>query len=173
MRLLILSESHRQIREMSMIIEKLQKDCDAILHAGDFVDDILVFQELYKNKKFYYVKGNCDFGNEAKKELIIEMGGVRIFMTHGHEYSVKYNTDRIIYAAMEKQADVCIFGHTHCPTCFYENGILIMNPGSISMPRGYKYPTYGIINIEDKTPRGSIVAIEGSIIKPAENIQRY
>ena len=42
-------------------------------------------------KPVYTVKGNCDAGDIAE-EQVITLGGVRIFMTHGHAYAIALNS---------------------------------------------------------------------------------
>ena len=51
--------------------------------------------------------------------------------------------------ARNKDADVVIYGHTHCPQITYVDDIAIVNPGSISYPRqeGRK-PSYLVIDVD-------------------------
>lgn len=87
------------------------------------------------------VPGNCD-GLSSESVLTLELGGKRIFMTHGHLHGVKLHYQRILYAALEAEADLLLFGHTHRPECFYERGLWVMNPGACG-----KNGTYGVVNI--------------------------
>ena len=47
-------------------------------------------------------------------------------------------------------ADIAIFGHTHTPLCIEEEGILYLNPGSVSLPRQVTYRSIVILDIEDE-----------------------
>ena len=46
-------------------------------------------------------------------------------------------------AAREKKADIVLFGHTHQALAEYDDGLYILNPGSLHGSMG----TYGIIDI--------------------------
>lgn len=94
------------------------------------------------------VRGNCDYGDfDVPEQRLVEYGGVRILMTHGHRYGVKSGLLRYDMAARENQVDVALFGHTHCAYCEENNGVWLLNPGSC----GYDRPTCGIVEIEDGT----------------------
>ena len=43
-----------------------------------------------------------------------------------------------------------MFGHTHCPLVEYREGIMLVNPGSISLPRQQsRKPTYIRMSVEE------------------------
>ena len=93
------------------------------------------------------LRGNCDWGSTlpATEELCLE--GKRIFMTHGHLYQVKMGYYPIYCAAREKKADILLFGHTHVPMQDYDDGLYVLNPGSLHGANA----SYGILDI---TPAG-------------------
>jgi putative phosphoesterase len=68
-------------------------------------------------------------------------------MTHGHHYDVKWDYQRIFYKGLEMEADVILFGHSHVPVHVEEDGILIMNPGSTSHPRGNSNKSYALLEV--------------------------
>ena len=45
-------------------------------------------------------------------------------------------------------ANVVLFGHTHVPLCLEEEGVLYLNPGSLTSPRGGSHASYAILEIE-------------------------
>ena len=96
------------------------------------------------------MRGNCDFSSKLPPVEVKEIGGKKIFVTHGHLYNAKYTIMDLIYAAREQGADILLFGHTHMPMTDYYEGLHIMNPGSCC---GY-FASYGVIDI---TPKGDIV----------------
>lgn len=149
MKILVFSDSHGQNELMSDIIIRLYEKIDMVLFLGDCIDDFIDFQFIFPNKKFFYVSGNCDFYHDAPSEQIIEAAGKKIFMTHGHRYSVKQGLEKIMNEARRHGADICLYGHSHFPNIVCENGIHLMNPGSISLPRGTKYPSYGVIEVKN------------------------
>ena len=43
--------------------------------------------------------------------------------------------NNIYYRAKELEVDIALFGHTHESLILEEDGVILMNPGSISLPR--------------------------------------
>ena len=76
-------------------------------------------------------------------ERLIELGGVRILMMHGHTRGVKSSAMNACYAARECGAQILLFGHTHRPLVDWDGTLWVMNPGSIRDRR-----TYGVITLE-------------------------
>ncbi len=149
MRIIVISDTHGAYDRLYKIVMNNFK-ADAFIHLGDCVDECIKlirdFPEIAQ--RFYFVKGNCDYGSNAPILKIIDIApGHRIFAAHGHRYGVKYDTEAIVSAAKENSCDIALFGHTHARLCTYENGIHIMNPGSASQPRDGKPASYGFIDI--------------------------
>ena len=130
MRILVLSDNHLKGLKFN------PSNYDAIIHAGDRGNA----SRALKDYKAFYVCGNCDITGE--KSLVFNLFNKKIFLTHGDLYNVKLSLNSLIYAAMEKECDICIYGHTHIPDCFIEEGILFLNPGA------YKDGFYAIIGDE-------------------------
>ena len=65
-------------------------------------------------------------------------------MMHGHRKNVKFGYYGAVLAARQENADILLFGHTHSAMTDYDDGLYIMNPGSLGQAG---YPTYGIIDI--------------------------
>ena len=72
--------------------------------------------------------------------------GVKIFFTHGHLYGVKSGEYNIVCAARERKAQVLLYGHTHNAFTDYEDGLYLMNPGSLS---GWQ-ATYGTLDLTEQ-----------------------
>lgn len=119
MKILILSDSH------SKPIDDIKfKNYDYIFHAGDYGTS----KNILTENNVHYVSGNCDFGD--KNDLELEINNKKIYMTHGHLYNVKNQYNSLIYKALSLNANICIFGHTHCPEYFTRYDILFINPGA-------------------------------------------
>jgi putative phosphoesterase len=144
-RIVVCSDSHNNFRKLHQMAEQ-REDAHLFLHLGDGERDWDDLASLYPQKKFLFVRGNCDWGSVAKTEDLVVCEGKRIFFTHGHLYGVKGSTDRLLERAMELKADICCFGHTHVPLSVYQDGVYLLNPGSISLPRTGQ-PTYAVIDI--------------------------
>ncbi len=70
-------------------------------------------------------------------------------LVHGNKEKVYYGIDKLYYTALEENAEIIFFGHTHAPYYeIYEN-IHFCNPGSISKPRSTVNPTYGLLTINN------------------------
>ncbi|AJA47446.1 phosphodiesterase [Clostridium pasteurianum DSM 525 = ATCC 6013] len=131
----VLSDTHRingYIKEAC----KYTKDCDIIMHLGDNVEDVGEIKQYYKGK-IINVSGNCDY-TDVPSEKIEIIEGKKFFLTHGHRYNVKSSLMNLKYKALETGADIVLFGHTHIAISAEEDGILFINPGSVSMPRNGK-----------------------------------
>lgn len=134
-RLLVFSDSHGSINNCEEVINNFQYKVSAILHAGDYARDAEDLESIYPDIPVYYVHGNTDYISRAPGEIVFEIDGVRIFLTHGHEYYVKqeirsgYRT--LLNKAKMEEVDLCVFGHTHIPATELNLGVTLLNPGSI------------------------------------------
>ena len=140
MKILVASDSHGRPDALRRAIER--EDLHAVLFLGDGISDAEKMREEYPDLTIITVPGNCDWGSVDEPERLIELGGVRILMMHGHTRGVKYDGTRAYYAAKETGADVLLYGHTHCPMVDYDGTTYTMNPGSIRYTG-----TYGVLVI--------------------------
>lgn len=133
MKILITSDTHGQYGKISDLILD-RGDIDLMLHAGDGVEDC---KDIYYETgiDYYVVKGNNDFFSNEPYTKIIEHNGYRILLTHGHKEGIDYTLSNLIEKAKEKSCDIAIFGHIHRYVEINRAGILILNPGSPSLPR--------------------------------------
>ncbi len=142
-KILILSDSHRWTEELDTVKKKHQAEVDLMIHCGD--------SELSANQPemsgFVVVEGNCDYGQEFPKEAEVDIPGHKIFVTHGHLFSVKSTLMNLYYRAEELNADIVCFGHSHQLGMELMDDILFINPGSIRLPRGRKERTYCLLEV--------------------------
>ena len=147
MRIAIVSDTHRSDKYIN-VARNYIKNAEILIHLGDNTDDVEKLTKGFEGE-VYSVSGNCDYGSKMPSEQIIELGDKRIFITHGHNYGVKYSLNNIYYRGKELNADIVLFGHTHEALVLEEDGIIFMNPGSISLPRGTSR-SIGYIEINDE-----------------------
>ena len=152
MRIVVLSDTHGDHYHLEQAVAS-QPKADLFIHLGDGERDLEEIAALFPEKKFEFVSGNCDFGSQTPHENELMAGGKRIFYTHGHQYHVKYGISGILDEGRRRKADIVLFGHTHVPLTFYEDGLYLMNPGSLGHPVEGK-PTYGVVDI---TKGGGVV----------------
>ncbi len=148
MRILVLSDTHRNLGRAIELVHDFSKRIDAVIHLGDNAEDIDFIKKNYR-LPVYAVAGNCDYGSTAPHESVLTFENTKVFITHGHYYNVKYNADIVSQQAVALGADVCLFGHTHMPYVQVKQNVVIMNPGSLSEPRGGSKPSYGILKIDN------------------------
>jgi len=140
MRILVISDSHGAKRMVEKVAA-LHDNARAIIFLGDGLRDIENLEYIYPQTKIYAVPGNCDFFSNENPIGKIEISDKLIYFSHGHIHNVKYDTDGFINAARLSGADIALFGHTHIPFTKYDEGLYVMNPGSL------KKDSYGIIDI--------------------------
>ena len=152
-RILVFSDSHDRLALCEKTIKNVP--CDLILHAGDYARDAQELKKRFPDKELIYVRGNCDIHAYAQDDEIIELDGVRIFLTHGHKYAVKYEDSyrTLTAAARAKDCSVAVFGHTHEAYTDENDGVLLLNPGSARF-------SYGVIEIENGKPKACVIRDE-------------
>lgn len=147
MKVLVMSDTHGYITNAKKAIER-NPDIRMVLHLGDYCRDAVQLNQMYPNITFEYVYGNCDIGTfSVMGEKVVEIEGKKIFMTHGHRYSVKWDHNRIIEKAEAEGADVILYGHTHISLIDQNSNFLIVNPGSISESRSNLSESYAILEV--------------------------
>ncbi len=172
MKLLVISDTHGSLDHAAGVIAAIKDKISAIIHLGDHDRDAQKIQDWYPKIPVHCVAGNCDFGSQSPKEQVLTFVHKKIWITHGHNHHVKWGYDTISYAGSEKGVDAVLFGHTHTPLLIQIGSMILMNPGSISNPRGTPNPTYGMIDINDQGNMGfSIVSVQpNDLYKPIMNL---
>ena len=108
------------------------------------------------------VRGNCeaevdqmvlDFPVMADYCVILE-GNRTIYATHGHVYNEGHLPPL-------KEGDILIHGHTHVLKAEQREGYILLNPGSVSIPKEGNPPTYAVL--EDKV--FTIKDFDGNIVR--------
>lgn len=147
MTILVLSDSHATLRFMRQCVRALHPD--ALIHLGDYFDDGEVLKEEFPGIPCYQVPGNCDRYRcpPGQPEIVIDrIGGVDIYMTHGHRHHVKSGIGALLRDARTAGVDVVLYGHTHAADCHTEaDGLWVLNPGSC----GYYGGSAGVIETRD------------------------
>ena len=160
MKIGIISDTHGNYNSVENAVT-LAQDMDMWLHSGDCVPDAEYLQSLV-DVPVHFVAGNCDWPmNDTKYEKIIEIPGHKIFLTHGHNYGVRYTQEYIMEAAESQGADIAVYGHTHIVDIMKENSVLVLNPGSASRPRDENQGSFMIMEIsEGKEPEIQVIRLK-------------
>ncbi len=162
MRIGLISDTHGDLESFLEIKERLSK-YDLIIHTGDILNHGprnpipkgynpgLLADEIAKiTTPFIWVKGNCD--SEVDKlatsriyifpYLFFVWNNIKILATHG-------DMDFVYEDAKSLGVRVFISGHTHIPGVKEEDGIIFINPGSTSIPKGEYGGSFGELILDD------------------------
>ncbi|MCG8396746.1 metallophosphoesterase [Bacillus atrophaeus] len=145
MKVLIISDSHGLEEELNMIAKRHEKEVDLMIHCGDSELE----SENPALEPFSVVKGNCDFTGNFEDELILTAGAKRILVVHGHLHGIKQSLLTVYYRAEELGADIICFGHSHIAGSEMLRGKLMINPGSIRLPRVRNVKSYAILTLAE------------------------
>jgi uncharacterized protein len=159
-KVLVVSDSHGLTKELEVIRERHLDEVDLMIHCGDS-------QLMADNKAmtgYLTVMGNCDFSGYPL-ETNTEIAGRKIFITHGHRYSVKTSMLNLGYKAEEVNADIVCFGHSHILGAEVIDGRLFLNPGSVRLPRERLEKTYVILELLEEKIMMSVYELGGREIK--------
>ncbi len=145
MRIGVFSDSHGDISNARRFMDSLAP-LDCLFHLGDYAADGERLAALFACPA-YTVRGNCDFRSNAPLERTVDLGGKRFLLLHGQEY---YSLNAIMYRGEEVHADMVLYGHTHVPELSADGARLILNPGSLSRPRGGSRESCALLLLEGK-----------------------
>lgn len=175
MKLFIVSDIHGSLEDLKKVLDLFEKEkADKLVLLGDLLyhgprnplpegynpKEVAQLLNHYKDK-IIAVRGNCDaevdqmvldFPMRADySELFID--NHRFFITHGH----LYNEESM---PLLNEGDILMYGHFHKPIAKKENGIVIFNPSSISLPKAGE-KSFGIYENHEL----KIVSLENKCIK--------
>jgi len=154
MKLLIASDIHGSARCCKALTERIAEEKpDRVILLGDLLyhgprndlpgeyDTKAVAEMLNSIKPApLCVRGNCDSEvdqmmlhfpiQSTYSSLQLEEKNTAVFFTHGHLID-----SLLPLLKFYENKTVLLFGHTHIPECTEEDGIVMMNPGSTSIPK--------------------------------------
>mgnify|MGYP002069546809 CR=1 FL=1 len=113
-------------------------------------------------EEIYAVRGNCE---AEVDQMVLEfpvmadygvlvLNGLTFYATHGHVYHPDHLPPM-------KPGDILIYGHTHLLRAEAIRSNYVLNPGSVSIPKGGNPATFGILDGQEF----SIVDFEGNVVK--------
>ena len=85
---------------------------------------------------------------------VLALNGLTFYATHGHVYHPNHLPPM-------KSGDILIYGHTHLLRAEAIGSNYVLNPGSVSIPKGGNPATFGILDGQEF----SIVDFEGNVVK--------
>ncbi len=144
--ILVISDTHARGMEdlPKTLIERMER-ADLIIHAGDF-DTYDFYSELRSTAKLEAVAGNSDeyeITLELPETARIDVEGIGIGVTHMPIFD---DFSDLVYKAKELEVDLMVFGHTHRPHLRVVGGVILLNPGSPTLPR-FRIPTFAEVYV--------------------------
>lgn len=178
----VISDTHGNAAVWREVVEKHFKDVELIIHAGDILYhgprnplsggyDPAELAELINScpVPVVFAKGNCDSAVDQMMLLypiqspyaFVQLAGRRLIAHHGDGL----NREEMISLARRYRADVFISGHTHVPVLEEVSGVILLNPGSPTLPKGDGTPTVALLESTDALLKVNIIDITGRQIK--------
>ena len=122
-KILIVSDSHGNADALEAILSA--EKADIVIHCGDGCSDSEIL-----SCRVLAVRGNVDVTHcHYDSEIICEIAGRKIFVTHGDGYGVKSTLFPLVSRAKAVGATYVFFGHTHRQMIETVEGITMVNPG--------------------------------------------
>ena len=144
-RIVLVSDNHGD-RKGLQYLRETYADYDYFVHCGDSEMSI---GEL---EGFICVRGNNDFplGNDAPDQTVLEAGGHRIYICHGHmDFLSYFHYEPLARRAQARGCDTVFFGHVHKYDDETVEGVRLLNPGSLRHNRDGSAPSYMLVHINE------------------------
>ncbi len=145
LKIIAFSDSHNRIGSMIDIVQSEKPDL--IFHLGDCTDDAYDLSYAVSTP-ISFIRGNNDYTFEVPESKIVELEDIKMFLCHGHTFAIYKGIGALLKEAKRKNCNIALFGHTHLPLYEIHDNIHILNPGSISLPRGGNRPSYSVITLD-------------------------
>lgn len=167
MKIGVMSDTHGSLVYFEKALEVLS-DCDILLHAGDVLyhgprNDLPkgynpkgVISKINELDNILIARGNCDADVDQMvinhpiqgPYVLSQFGETRILINHGYVDS----KEATIKKAKSMGADILILGHTHVKELYVDENLIVINPGSTSIPKdgSHSVATIDIIQTHDE-----------------------
>jgi uncharacterized protein len=146
----IISDTHGILRKAA--IESL-RGSDLIIHAGD-IGDPAILKTLDQIAPTTAVRGNTDRSDWAKsisETEVLEAGELSLYIIHDYS-TLDLNPRSAGFHAV-------IYGHSHRASIDWQNGVLLLNPGSAGPRRFHQSVTLALLSIKNKKMYPEIIRL--------------
>lgn len=146
----ILSDTHGYVESIPAILEATKEEKISLwLHCGDVADDARYMQSL-TDIPVKMVRGNNDRIKPLAPEIeLFPFEDTFIYMTHGDKISPFQREGELRFIIEHYGAGLIALGHTHRHEETYIGKTLVINPGSVSLPRDGTSGTFAIVTYEN------------------------
>ena len=161
MKYMIASDIHGSAYYCRKMLDTYQKEgAERMLLLGDILyhgprndlpreyapKEVIAMLNEYKNE-IYAVRGNCEAEVDQMvlqfpvmaDYCLLPLKNKVIYATHGHVYNAE-NLPPM------KKGDILLHGHTHILTAERREDYILLNPGSVSIPKGGNVPSYAMLS---------------------------
>jgi len=168
MRIGLISDTHipRDADEIPSQVIEAFNGVDLIFHAGD-IYTFQVLDELENIAPVFAAEGNGDIwlpeDPRIKESHVLNLEGLRIGITHGLDYPEPSwrSLEEAMQAEFNGPVDVLVFGSSHKAMVETCKGVLLVNPGSPTLPMGLrKLGTVGILELNQGKAEASIIQLQ-------------
>lgn len=135
----LISDTHGLLRPEAL---RALDGVELILHAGD-VGGSSVLERLGQIAPVQAVSGNIDPERWLPAAIDVELEGVRVHVSHGHEMG----SPTPAKLAEHYSADVIVYGHTHRPLLRRIRRTLVVNPGAAGPRRFDVTPSLALLEL--------------------------
>lgn len=149
-------------------VKKVFKGVDLILHAGDiWISSVL--DELESIAPVMAAWGDDDIETDLLsdhrmiKGHTIPLNGVNLWLVHEKPRYGLINLNGELSPLPDSEAppDVVVFGHDHQAAILHYKGLLLVNPGSVTLPEYIlELGTVGLLTIKSGEIEARIVPLE-------------
>lgn len=157
MKIAVLSDTHGNYPLAIKMLDRIS-NLDCIIHLGDVLHDADIIEHAL-SIPVIKLAGNCDSTPKTKRELLLNISGRSLFLSHGDLYRVKNGIDRIYERASSVSANIVLYGHTHVPAVQKKGEILLVNPGTLkdsAVPQ-----SLAVLHLSDKEASAEIIMVKG------------
>ena len=158
MKILIASDIHGRVERMKMLKERIAEfQPDRIFLLGDYLyngprngvpndyEPMEVSKMLNQYaSKIIGVRGNCDSRVDGML-LAFPLEDSPRFEMDGHFFDLYHGDEYSIALLKAQKGDILVSGHTHIQVLEKKDGMIWLNPGSISFPKGGNEASYATI----------------------------
>ena len=147
----LIADTHGLLRP---VVHDALNGVELILHAGD-VGGTEILDELRLIAPVKAVFGNTDPAGDPTlaEEINLELGGVRIHVSHGHELG----SPTPAKLAARYDTDVVVYGHTHKQSVTHLGSQLFVNPGAAGPRRFNLSPSVARLEISNGKAEVTII----------------
>ena len=173
-RVALVSDTHGRIDD---VFDKYLKECDLILHAGDY-GDWSVIDKLSSFAPVKLVSGNIDspfYRNAAPLVLRFNIEELSFRMMHIGGYPGKYSKNAKMELALQKP-DVFVCGHSHILRIIYDNKLemLTLNPGAMGFEGFHNVRSIICFDVDGKNISNMrTVTFPRNVLKNVDAVQNY